>query len=83
MHCTACRKAFSAMQLIQTITLVAAAVLFFAACAAVAYTGFSVATGLLAALSAGALAAAGRLHNTIQHFVFVDYDEHHTSKRSI
>lgn len=83
MHCSACRKAYNAMQLLQKVAHMAAAVLFFAACAAIANTGFSVAVGLLGALSAGALAAAGKLRSAVHRFVFVDYDEHHTSKRSV
>ncbi len=81
-HCSACRKAYAAMQLFQRLALVAAAVLFFAACAAVSYTGLSAPVMVLGALSAVALAAARRLRNTAQNFVFVDYDEHHISKRS-
>lgn len=69
------------MMLLQMIARLAAAVLFFAACAAVAYTGLHPAVAFFGVLSAASIAAASKLQRSIQRFIFVDYDEHHTSKR--
>ncbi|BDA42255.1 Pheophorbide a oxygenase, chloroplastic [Coccomyxa sp. Obi] len=79
-HCNACRQAYAAMQQLQKLACVATGILFFAACAAVAYKGFCLAVLGLGALSGVGLAVASRLQASIQRFVFVDYDEHHISK---
>lgn len=82
MHCSACRQAHAAMQLLQKLAYIATGLLFFAACATVAYQGLSLAALGLAALSGVGLAVASRLQSSVQRFVFVDYDEHHISKKS-
>ncbi len=70
------------MQLLHRVAYMAAGILFFAACAAVAYKGLSLAVMGLGALSGMCLAVASKLQASLQRFVFVDYDEHHISKQS-